>query len=209
MAFSDGAWRARGKRGSLRGGHASSSRDEIPPTLAAFDPIVENPSGMGCVEEDHQLLRSDVLVQPLEIGETVDSRPKAMNMEILIDDAMGLGDRSVEVPRVIESRMSLEKGKGIMISPPSPKTFLITPSSLKINGRDRSASPPMNQEQKNDGAHNNLVDKIMDALQKNNPDHKDKGDSENSSDKVESDEDMTLVQINKKQKRGPWPEEEW
>lgn len=61
-------------------------------------------------------------------------------------------------------------------------------------------SPGSHGLRRKDSCHNNLVDRILDALQKPESVGVVAGETDNSSDRVESDEDMTLVQYQKEAK---------
>lgn len=76
----------------------------------------------------------------------------------------------------------------------SLKPFLITSSSLKINDRDRSNCMPALQHHESNDSHNNLVDRILDALQQSNPKTQIACDADCLGGMVETDDDMTLVQ---------------
>lgn len=67
----------------------------------------------------------------------------------------------------LESRKSLEKGKGILVPLSSLKIILMSLSSLAIEDCNHFPSPSRMQRQRERGEHHNLVERILDALQDN------------------------------------------
>lgn len=100
----------------------------------------------------------------------------------------------------LEIQKRRDKGKDIMDEPLPSQPILISSSGLRLEEGERYVSPGSHGLRREDSCHNNLVDRILDALQKPESVGVVAGETDNSSDRVESDEDMTLVQYQKKAK---------
>lgn len=146
---------------------------------------------------DHILFDSpkDVMItQPVSAGMDVALVLMSLALELPKQASHDIGNEGQIDADETRPKRGLEKGKSILLSPSSPRPILISLSSLRIDRRDQSPSSPGVRRQPESGAHNNLLTRILDALQTNPPKTNDAGYSDNSSDRVESEEEMTLSQ---------------
>lgn len=193
----DGEGRSlRGRWSNLHGGHASAHRDAISrqptsPSLTFGFPC-DGEEGM----EDQGPQSLDV-TEPTSKDELLTASPSPLGINILCDGTMDMGPEFREDQDENRARKELEKGKSILVSLLAPKPLLINSASIRINGWEHSHSPSAEQRQRCDGLHSNLADKIMDSLMSKDAEVKGTKDSEGSSGKVDSEEEITLSHYQK------------
>ncbi|XP_039135824.1 uncharacterized protein LOC120273259 [Dioscorea cayenensis subsp. rotundata] len=181
VSTSSGVRSNRGGSRSMRGGHASRHRDDA---LLGMDQMSEERA-----PESNLDLPVGVPTDPgngrVPAGEAVRTLDQA---EIRVESDY------------LEIQKRRDKGKNIMEEPLLSQPILISSFGLRLEGGDRYVSPGSHGLRRKDSCHNNLMDRILDALQKPESVGVVAGETDNSSDRVESDKDMTLVQYQKEAK---------
>lgn len=192
----------RGGRWCLRGGHSSVHRGRFQDLGLYSNPAVEVPQD---VMHDNDVI--EPLIRdgsgPFEtniLSEASGSRRKPgdllENRDVgeWVDFIGGFGEA--------ERRSAEEKGKGIMVSARASRPLLLTSVDLTRDDCARSPSPAGSLRQSEGGGHNNLVDRIMDALQNRAGEPRDAENSDGTSDRVDSEEEMTLFQYQMESRGG-------